>query len=144
MGLKTTDETRQHVPNGVTQETALFWLQWGEQNEENRSARSIRYRDTLVTSGPVLCNDIDLSPATPSRLTGSAASSKPRRYSMVSGPDPTPAKSPKSVLKSNVSLDCGTETRVAQSWKFADPPIQGAPRLKQRRRRARLRIEAQP
>jgi hypothetical protein len=47
----------------LPQETALFWLQWGEQNEDNRSARSIRYRNALVTSGPVLCNDIDLRPA---------------------------------------------------------------------------------
>ena len=52
----------------LRQETALFWLQWGEQNEDNRSARSIRYRDALVTSGPVLCNDIDLSPATPDQV----------------------------------------------------------------------------
>jgi hypothetical protein len=54
------------------------------------------------------------------------------------------AKSSKSVLKSNVSLDCGIENPcVAQSREFADPPIQGAPR-RAPRRRARLRIEAQP
>ena len=52
----------------LPQETALFWLQWGEQNELNRSSRSIRFRDALVTSGPVLCNDIDLGPAPPDQV----------------------------------------------------------------------------
>ena len=52
----------------LPQDTAIFWLQWGEQNEDNRSARSIRYRDALVTSGPVLCNDIDLGPALPDQV----------------------------------------------------------------------------
>jgi hypothetical protein len=52
----------------LPQETALFWLQWGEQNELNRSSRSIRFRDALVMSGPVLCNDIDLGPAPPDQV----------------------------------------------------------------------------
>jgi hypothetical protein len=52
----------------LPEETALFWLQWGEQNEDNRSSRRIRFRDGLVTSGPVLCNDIDLGPAPPDRV----------------------------------------------------------------------------
>ena len=45
-------------------EVALFWLQWGEQNDGERSAHSLRcYRDALVTGGPILCNDVDLGPA---------------------------------------------------------------------------------
>jgi hypothetical protein len=52
----------------LPQETALFWLQWGEQHEDNRSSRRIRFRDALVTSGPVLCNDIDLGPAPPDQV----------------------------------------------------------------------------
>jgi len=52
----------------LPQETALFWLQWGEQNELNRSSRSSRFRDALVTSGPMLCNDIDLGPAPPDQV----------------------------------------------------------------------------
>ena len=46
----------------LPQEIALFWLQWGEQNDGERSAHSLRYRDALVTSGPILCNDVDLRP----------------------------------------------------------------------------------
>ena len=52
----------------LPQETALFWLQWGEQNEVNRSSRRIRFCDALVTSGPVLCNDIDLGSAPPDQV----------------------------------------------------------------------------
>jgi hypothetical protein len=52
----------------LPQETALFWLQWGEQHEDNRSSRRIRFRDALVTSGPVLCNDIDLGLAPPDQV----------------------------------------------------------------------------
>jgi hypothetical protein len=50
----------------LPQEVALFWLQSGEQNDGERSAHSLRYRDALVTSGPILCNDVDLGPP-PSR-----------------------------------------------------------------------------
>lgn len=52
----------------LPQETELFWLQWGEQGEDNRSSRRIRFRDTLVTSGPVLCNDVALGPAPPDQV----------------------------------------------------------------------------
>jgi len=47
----------------LPRETALFWVYWSEQNEVNPSARSVRWRDALVVSGRVLCNDIGLGPA---------------------------------------------------------------------------------
>ena len=64
------EECEQGGPRGdeLPRETALFWLQWGEQNEVNGSSRRIRFRDGLVTSGPVLCNDIDLGPAPPGQI----------------------------------------------------------------------------
>jgi hypothetical protein len=43
-------------------EVALFWLQCGEENDGERSAHNLRYRDALVISGPILCNDVDLGP----------------------------------------------------------------------------------
>jgi hypothetical protein len=47
----------------LPRDTALFWLRWSEQNEDNRSARGVARREALVTSGPVLCQDLALGPA---------------------------------------------------------------------------------
>ena len=49
-------------------ETALFWLHWMEQNEVNVSSRLTAYRDKLVLSGPVQCNDIDLGAPPPGKI----------------------------------------------------------------------------
>lgn len=67
--LSTEDASKgDRVAFELPQVTALFWLQWGEQREDNRSSRRIRFRDALVTTGPVLCNDIDLGPAPPDQV----------------------------------------------------------------------------
>jgi hypothetical protein len=44
----------------LPEETALFYVRWVEREAGERSARMQSVRDTLATSGPVLCNDIEL------------------------------------------------------------------------------------
>ncbi|MCC6197664.1 MAG: hypothetical protein IT518_24715 [Burkholderiales bacterium] len=46
----------------LPRETALFWVQWSERDDDRLGAR-VRYRDTRLVSGPVLCNDVMLGPA---------------------------------------------------------------------------------
>ena len=47
---------------------ALFWLRWSEQSAVNSSSRDIAYRDALVMSGPVQCNDIHPGEAPPGKV----------------------------------------------------------------------------
>jgi hypothetical protein len=45
----------------LPRETALFWVGWTEEDDRRgrpQSAGNVLFRQTLVTSGPVLCNDI--------------------------------------------------------------------------------------
>ena len=46
-------------------EIGLFWVYWSEEVEDNQSARSVRWRDAHLVSGPVLCNDVMLGSAPP-------------------------------------------------------------------------------
>ena len=52
----------------LPEETALFYARWVEREEGERSARMQTLRDTLATSGPVLCEDIDLGAAPAGRV----------------------------------------------------------------------------
>lgn len=49
-------------------ETALFWVQWIERAEGERSTRRESLRDSLATSGPILCEDIHLGPIPSGRV----------------------------------------------------------------------------
>ncbi|HEV3141508.1 MAG TPA: hypothetical protein VGY57_13370 [Vicinamibacterales bacterium] len=52
----------------LPQETALFWIRWLEREAGDRSARNQSFHDTLATSGPILCQDIDLGAAPAGRV----------------------------------------------------------------------------
>ena len=64
-----TDSAR--TPRVVVQlpeETALFYARWVEREQDEMRARMQSLRDTLATSGPILCEDIDLGPAPAGRV----------------------------------------------------------------------------
>jgi hypothetical protein len=52
----------------LPEEVALFWVEWIERSEGNRTTRNQSVRDALATSGPMLCEDIDLGPAPAGRV----------------------------------------------------------------------------
>ena len=52
----------------LPQETALFYARWVEREEGEMRARMQSLRGTLATSGPMLCEDIDLGPAPAGRV----------------------------------------------------------------------------
>ena len=52
----------------LPREVALFQVHWVEYHDDLPSARNMAYKDALVTSGPVLCNDIDMPPAPEGRV----------------------------------------------------------------------------
>ena len=46
----------------------LYWVRWSEQDDGNRSANRVQWRDAHLFSGPVLCNDVMLGPAPPEKV----------------------------------------------------------------------------
>jgi hypothetical protein len=53
----------------LPQETALFEVRWVEYHDDLPASRNLAYRDALVTSGPVPCNDIAMGPAPEGRIS---------------------------------------------------------------------------
>ena len=47
----------------LPEEIALFFVRWVERAAGDRSARNQTFHESLATSGPMLCNDVDLGPA---------------------------------------------------------------------------------
>src|SRR6185503_16764067 len=52
----------------IPEETALFFVRWVEHKDDERSSRNWTHRDTFATSGPMLCEDIDLGPEPKGRV----------------------------------------------------------------------------
>ena len=52
----------------LPKETALYWLHWSEWNEVNAVERLTVYRNSLVFSGPVQCNDVRMGEPPPGKI----------------------------------------------------------------------------
>jgi len=70
----------------LPEEIGLFYARWIEREDGERSARMQSLRDTLATSGPTLCNDIDLGPAPAGRVAACVPSTGGAQARFV--PDP--------------------------------------------------------
>jgi hypothetical protein len=73
-------------------EPGLYWLRWSEQSTSEGSAGRVRWRDSMVAAGPLLCNDIHLGPAPAGRIAACVPGDKEARATFV--PDPSQACAP--------------------------------------------------